>query len=90
MRLLADQNIPRGTVESLREEGHDVTWVQTAQPGADDDVLLDMAANEKRVVITFDIVVHTLQVRDDWAGHFSVIEDARIRMRPLPKTGSGR
>lgn len=25
-----------------------------------------------------------LQQRDDWAGHFSVIEDNRIRMAPLP------
>jgi hypothetical protein len=24
--------------------------------------------------------------RDDWAGHFSVIEPARIRMRPLAET----
>jgi len=25
-----------------------------------------------------------LQEREDWAGHFSVIEDTRIRMTPLP------
>ncbi len=26
-----------------------------------------------------------LESRDDWAGHFSVIEEDRIRMTPLPK-----
>ncbi len=29
------------------------------------------------------LVVATLQSRTDWAGHFSVVADARIRMRPL-------
>ncbi len=29
-------------------------------------------------------VVETLASRDDWSGHFSVVEDDRIRMRPLP------
>jgi predicted nuclease of predicted toxin-antitoxin system len=27
-----------------------------------------------------------LESREDWAGHFAVIEDARIRMIPLPST----
>lgn len=30
------------------------------------------------------LAVAALQQRDDWAGHFSVIEDDRIRMTPLP------
>jgi predicted nuclease of predicted toxin-antitoxin system len=25
--------------------------------------------------------------RADWSGHFSVVEDGRVRMTPLPKTG---
>lgn len=29
-------------------------------------------------------VVSALSSRDDWAGHFSVIESQRIRMTPLP------
>jgi predicted nuclease of predicted toxin-antitoxin system len=32
-----------------------------------------------------NLVVSAFQQRDDWAGHFSVIEDTRIRMTPLPK-----
>jgi Domain of unknown function (DUF5615) len=30
-----------------------------------------------------------LAARDDWAGHFSVIEPGRIRMRPLGADGKG-
>ena len=28
-------------------------------------------------------LAESISARDDWAGHFSVIEPARIRMRPL-------
>jgi len=31
-----------------------------------------------------NLSVAALNQRDDWAGHFSVIEDTRIRMKPLP------
>lgn len=30
-------------------------------------------------------VVVTLESRTDWLGHFSVIEDSRIRMRKIPR-----
>jgi predicted nuclease of predicted toxin-antitoxin system len=29
------------------------------------------------------LILDVLKSRDDWAGHFSVVEPARIRMRPL-------
>jgi predicted nuclease of predicted toxin-antitoxin system len=32
------------------------------------------------------LAVRVLQSRSDWAGHFSVIENDRIRMTPLPFT----
>ena len=31
------------------------------------------------------VAVQALESRSDWEGHFSVIEDRRIRMTPLPK-----
>ena len=31
-----------------------------------------------------NLAVAAIKQRDDWAGHFSVIEDDRIRMSPLP------
>lgn len=30
-------------------------------------------------------VANTLRSRDDWAGHFSVVEEMGVRMRPLPE-----
>ena len=30
------------------------------------------------------IAAHALSQRTDWAGHFSAVEDRRIRMTPLP------
>jgi hypothetical protein len=29
-------------------------------------------------------ILSTLESRDDWAGHFSVVDDSTIRMRLLP------
>ena len=34
------------------------------------------------------VVRNALESRNDWTGHFSVIEDDRIRMRPLPEVNS--
>jgi predicted nuclease of predicted toxin-antitoxin system len=33
------------------------------------------------------VAVVALDSRTDWAGHFAVVEDARIRMTPLPSAG---
>ena len=30
------------------------------------------------------LAVRVLEGRSDWAGHFSVVEEARVRMTPLP------
>lgn len=32
-------------------------------------------------------MLSVLSSRDDWAGHFSVVADDLIRMRPLPRSG---
>lgn len=33
------------------------------------------------------VAVAALESRTDWAGHFAVVEDTRIRMIPLPPAG---
>jgi predicted nuclease of predicted toxin-antitoxin system len=33
-------------------------------------------------------MLEAIESRSDWAGHFSVVTDARIRMRPLPATAA--
>lgn len=32
-----------------------------------------------------DFATSVLESRSDWAGHFSVVEERRVRMTPLPK-----
>ena len=36
-----------------------------------------------------DVAVAVLESRNDWAGHFSVIEESRVRMTPLPPPPNG-
>src|SRR6476661_3705026 len=55
MKILADENIPRMTVERLRELGHDVRDVRgTLSEGFADPDLWRIALEEKRVLITTD------------------------------------
>jgi hypothetical protein len=116
MRFLADENFPGSAVKALSAAGHDIVWVRAERPGAADHEVLNWAARENRILLTFDkdfgelanrsglpatsgVVLFRIAMpaapeagtrlaariieRTDWAGHFSVIEPARIRMRPL-------
>jgi predicted nuclease of predicted toxin-antitoxin system len=122
MRILANENIPGETVVALRERGHDVLWIRAVAPGTSDRDVLARAADEDRLLLTFDkdfgelafrsklpassgiillrvtardpstlarVLVAAIESRQDWAGHFSVIEPDRIRMTPLPEALSG-
>lgn len=117
MKLLANENVPRLTVEALRVAGHDLIWARTEMPGSRDEEVLSRAQAEGRILLTHDkdfgdlayhaglpatcgiilvrlgklppdvIMNRTVQVicsRSDWAGHLSVIDERRVRMRPLP------
>jgi predicted nuclease of predicted toxin-antitoxin system len=72
MRLLADENIPRATVEILRGRGHDVLWARTDLVGMGDLVLLERAELEARILLTLD--------KDFW-------QIAMQRRPPLEKSG---
>src|SRR5437867_2256595 len=54
MRLLADENFPRPTVEVLRNQGNDILWARTDCPGLKDRALLELAEADGRVVLTLD------------------------------------
>jgi predicted nuclease of predicted toxin-antitoxin system len=54
VRILANENFPRGAVEALRRAGHDVVWIRTESPGISDEEVLARAVSEQRVLVTFD------------------------------------
>ncbi len=54
MRFLANENIPQASVNALRESGHDVVSASERCPGVSDERVMQIAHEEKRVVITFD------------------------------------
>ena len=55
MRVLVDENIPRMTVDRLRELGHDVKDIRgTADQGVDDPGLWSVATTDRRLLITTD------------------------------------
>jgi predicted nuclease of predicted toxin-antitoxin system len=116
MRFPANENFPGSAVRELEGAGHDVVWVRTAAPGCKDADILEWAAREARIILTFDkdfgelawranlpasagvvlfrlpmpaaaevgaVLVARIAERTDWAGHFTVIEPGRIRMRPV-------
>jgi predicted nuclease of predicted toxin-antitoxin system len=51
-------------------------------PSTSGIVLLRVTARSPSLLTS--IAVGALESRDDWAGHFSVVEPDRIRMTPLP------
>ena len=55
MKVLVDENIPRMTVNQLRETGHDVKEIRGAgDQGLGDPSLWEVARTEGRVLITTD------------------------------------
>ena len=61
MKILVDENIPRITVEALRQLGHDVKDLRgTSEEGSDDTYLWQIALNESRLLVTTDKGIHQL------------------------------
>jgi predicted nuclease of predicted toxin-antitoxin system len=54
MQLLANENVPRLTVEALRAAGHDVVWARTEMAGSGDEEVLSRAQTEGRILLTHD------------------------------------
>ena len=54
MRFVADESCDFAVVRALRADGHDVLAVAELGPGTDDDAVIALAANERRVLLTED------------------------------------
>lgn len=54
IQFLADENVPKETVDLLKKQGLDIVSVADFASGASDSKVLDLANKEGRIVITFD------------------------------------
>ena len=54
MKFLADESCARPVISALREAGHDVLAIAEFSKGVTDEMVMERAASEKRVVITED------------------------------------
>ncbi len=54
MRFLANENFPLLSVRLLRQADLEVASVTEDSPGIEDSEVLDRAADEERVILTFD------------------------------------
>lgn len=54
MNLLADEGVDKPIVDMLRSKGFDVVYILETNRGADDNFVLDMANESKRILITQD------------------------------------
>jgi predicted nuclease of predicted toxin-antitoxin system len=65
MHILADENVAGDVVSALRADQHDVVWACTALPGAKDEILLELAVREKRLLLTNDVGFAALAAREE-------------------------
>jgi len=54
LRFLADENIPLASVRMLRASGHDVAAARDIAAGANDPLVLQLAHEQSRILLTFD------------------------------------
>ncbi|MEB3862263.1 MAG: DUF5615 family PIN-like protein [Desulfurococcales archaeon] len=53
-KILADENVPRTTIKTLRSLSYDVVSVWEVNPGISDEQVVQLSIREKRIIITFD------------------------------------
>jgi len=54
MMWLADENIPGHAIAFLRQRGEDVAAIAEIGPGIPDHEVLDLAREQKRILLSFD------------------------------------
>ena len=117
MKFIADANVETVIVQWLRSIGHDVVWAVELSHSFTDSEILNLANQEKRILLTYDrdfgdlvfrrrlategVILLRMQsplqterfstLKNYWdtlerclGGHFIVVSDHKIRIRPLP------
>ena len=92
MKILADENIEREFIEVLRVANFDVLSVRESHIGAADDEILQIAVDEKAVIMTYDTDFGELVFRFGLESHgvillcvhnLSLAEKAQITIRAI-------
>lgn len=65
MNLLADENVDRQIVESLRRDGHDVLYIAEVEPSVSDAVVFDRANEKSALLVTGDKDFGEIVFRDN-------------------------
>lgn len=84
MRFLIDECTGRRVANWLIEQGHDVLVVSDISKGANDNNVLELAYQEKRVLVTMDSDFGRLIFRDDNPHHgiiFLRLNDESVEVR---------
>lgn len=69
MQFLADESCDALIVRTLRQLGHDVTYIAELAPGDLDEMVLSRSVTEKRILITEDRDFCELVYRDHHRAH---------------------
>jgi len=80
MRILADENVARDIVAWLRSIGNDVLFAAEIAPGTADIRWMELAEQERRVILTSDKDFGELVFRGGITGHGVVL----LRLDDLP------
>jgi predicted nuclease of predicted toxin-antitoxin system len=54
MKLLANENFPKASVNLLRENEYDITYISEYNGGITDEEVMQIAIKENRTILTFD------------------------------------
>ena len=54
MKFLADESCDFAVVRTLRDAGYEVLAISDVSPGASDDAVIALAAQENRILLTED------------------------------------
>lgn len=54
MKFLANENVPVSSVNYLKSKGFDITSIGADNPGTSDELVMKLAIQEDRTIITYD------------------------------------
>jgi predicted nuclease of predicted toxin-antitoxin system len=82
MRWMADECVHGYIVQKLKAAGHDVVLVTDIFPSSDDEPILSLARQERRILLTQDSDFGEMIFRDHFSGAAGIVF-LRMRFDPI-------